>query len=81
MVADSTRNGVPAAGKIPNLLPHHHVVISAPLTNDTHGLVDKSFLAAMPHGALVVNAGHGKIVDPDVSVAKLQSEPCAARLT
>lgn len=81
LVARTARDGVHAAGEIPNLLPDHDiVVITAPLTNDTHGLVNKPFLAAMPDGALLVNAGRGKMVDTDALMAELQSERLRAAL-
>jgi phosphoglycerate dehydrogenase-like enzyme len=81
LVASSARDGVHAPAEVPDLLPDHQiVVITAPLTNDTHGLVDKDFLAAMPDGALLVNAGRGKIVDTDALVPELQNQRLRAAL-
>ena len=46
-----------------DLLPEHDAcVVIVPLTDDTRGLVDASFLAAMPDGALLVNAARGPVV-------------------
>ncbi|MGA8850273.1 MAG: 2-hydroxyacid dehydrogenase [Aeromicrobium sp.] len=50
--------------ELPDLLPAVDVVIVAvPLTEQTTGLVDDKFLAALPDGALVVNVARGKVVD------------------
>lgn len=63
------------------MMPEHQiVVITAPLTDKTRGMVDKRFLAAMPDGALLVNAGRGKIVDTDALVSELQSQRLRAAL-
>ena len=57
-----------------DLLPHHDAcVVIIPLTDDTRGLVDAAFLAAMPDGALLVNAARGPVVDTDALVAELNS--------
>ena len=57
-----------------HLLPHVDVVVvTLPLTDATAGLVDASFLAALPDGALVVNVGRGKVVDTDALVAELSA--------
>ncbi|MGW3993347.1 NAD(P)-dependent oxidoreductase [Amycolatopsis sp. NPDC004772] len=53
---------------------HELEIITAPLIDKTHGLVDKYFLAAMDDGALLVNAGRGRIVVTDALVAELQSD-------
>lgn len=39
------------------------LVITAPLTEQTHGLVDAAMLARLPEGALVVNVARGQVVD------------------
>lgn len=57
---------VHATAELPDLLPTVEVVIVAvPLTDDTAGMVDDAFLAALPEGALVVNVARGKVVDTD----------------
>lgn len=43
-------------------------------------MVDKRFLAAMPVGALLVNAGRGRIVDTDALVSELQRQRLRAAL-
>lgn len=81
LVASRARPGVHAADEIPRLIAGHElVVITAPITEKTFGLVDKSFLAAMDDGALLVNAGRGQIVVTDALVAELQSGRLRAAL-
>jgi phosphoglycerate dehydrogenase-like enzyme len=56
--------------ELPELLPHHDVVIViVPLGPRTAGLVDDTFLSAMPDGALLVNVARGGVVDTDALVA------------
>jgi hypothetical protein len=74
LVARTARDGIHGAGEIRALAPAHDVVvIAAPLTGDTRGLVNSGFLAAMPDGALLVNAARGKIVDTAALVEELRS--------
>jgi phosphoglycerate dehydrogenase-like enzyme len=81
LVASHARDGVHGPDEVPGLLPDHYVVvIAAPLTEQTRGLVDKAFLAALPDGALVINAGRGKIVDTDALVTELQAGRLRAAL-
>ncbi|GAA4693897.1 2-hydroxyacid dehydrogenase [Nocardioides conyzicola] len=71
-VARSARDGVHAISELPQLLPRADVVVLVvPLTDETRGLVDAAFLAALPDGALVVNVARGAIVDNDALVAEL----------
>jgi phosphoglycerate dehydrogenase-like enzyme len=60
--------------ELPELLPEADIVcLILPLTDETRGMVDREFLAAMPDGALLVNVARGKIVDTDALLAELQS--------
>ena len=69
---------VHAAGDLPALLPDADVVVLVvPLTEQTRGLVDAAFLAAMPDGALLVNAARGPVVD----TAALFTELATGRLS
>ncbi|MGN7149321.1 2-hydroxyacid dehydrogenase [Arthrobacter sp. SAFR-179] len=44
----------------------HDILVSVlPLNDKTHHLVGRDVLAALPHGALVVNVGRGAVVDTD----------------
>lgn len=73
LVASTERDGIHGPEGMPGLLPDCSVVvITAPLTEQTRGLVDAAFLAALPDGALVVNAGRGKIIDTDALVSELE---------
>ena len=61
-------------GELPELLPRAGaLVVLAPLTDDTRGMVDAALLARLPDGALVVNAGRGAVVDTEALVAELRS--------
>ncbi|WP_228688261.1 NAD(P)-dependent oxidoreductase [Amycolatopsis keratiniphila] len=81
LVASVARDGIHGAVELPALVSGHQiVVITAPLNDATLNLVDKDFLAAMDDGALLVNAGRGKIVDTDALVEELRSERLRAAL-
>jgi phosphoglycerate dehydrogenase-like enzyme len=81
LVASTARGDVHAASELPALAEGHEiVVVTAPLNKGTRGLVDKSFLAAMDTGAMLVNAGRGQIVDTDALVAELQAGRLRAAL-
>jgi phosphoglycerate dehydrogenase-like enzyme len=70
----TTMVGRKDAGRLPELLPQHDaVVLVVPLTPETEGMVDAAFLAAMPDGAVLVNAARGKVVRTDALVAELRT--------
>ena len=80
-VARSARDGVHPIGDLPGLLPDADVVILVvPLTDETRGLVDADFLAAMKQGALLVNVARGAVVDTDALVAALHAGRVTAAL-
>jgi phosphoglycerate dehydrogenase-like enzyme len=80
-VARTAREGVRAMTDLPDLLPHADVVVLiVPVTPETTGMVDAGFLAAMPDGALLVNAARGVVVDTDALVAELSSGRLRAAL-
>jgi phosphoglycerate dehydrogenase-like enzyme len=61
-------------GELPDLLPRADaVVVLAPLTDATRGMVDAAFLGRMRDGALLVNAGRGAVVDTVALVAELSA--------
>jgi phosphoglycerate dehydrogenase-like enzyme len=73
-VARSARDGVHPITDLPRLLPEADVVVLVvPLTDETRGLVDAGFLAAMKEGALLVNVARGAVVDTDAVVAALHA--------
>ena len=49
------------------------LVIAAPLTPQTLGLIGAAQIAALPTGAVIVNVGRAKIVDTDALIAALHS--------
>ncbi|MFG2604919.1 2-hydroxyacid dehydrogenase [Streptomyces sp. NPDC048514] len=64
-----------------SLLPDADVVIlSTPLTQETHGLVDAEFLARMKDGALLVNVSRGPVVDTEALLAELAKGRITAAL-
>jgi phosphoglycerate dehydrogenase-like enzyme len=71
-VARTARDGVHSTAELPDLLPQADVVVLlAPLTSATAGLVDRGFLAAMKDGALLVNGARGGLIDADDLTAEL----------
>ncbi|WP_284533879.1 2-hydroxyacid dehydrogenase [Nocardioides sp. T2.26MG-1] len=63
-VARTARDGVHGIDELPVLLPDADVVVLVvPLTDETRGLVDAGFLAAMKDGALLVNVARGAVLD------------------
>ncbi|OJF13763.1 2-hydroxyacid dehydrogenase [Couchioplanes caeruleus] len=82
-VARTARPGADVHGvdELPRLLPYAEVVVLVvPLTDLTRGLVDAAFLAAMPDGALLVNAARGPVVDTDALVGELASGRLSAAM-
>jgi phosphoglycerate dehydrogenase-like enzyme len=74
MVGRRARDGVHGIDELPELLGDHDVVVlMVPLTSETTRMVDAAFLAAMPDGAILVNAARGPVVDTDALVAQLRT--------
>jgi phosphoglycerate dehydrogenase-like enzyme len=78
---DDDRGHVHANEELPELLPRHEVVVLVcPLTDQTRGMVDAAFLAALPDGALVVNVARGAVVVTDALLAEVSSGRLRAAL-
>jgi phosphoglycerate dehydrogenase-like enzyme len=61
------------------LLPRSHaLIITAPLTPETKGLIGEKELTLLPRGALLVNVGRGTIVDETALYEALRSGHLAA---
>jgi phosphoglycerate dehydrogenase-like enzyme len=75
-VARSARpeGGVAPVSDLPRLLPAADVVVLlAPVTAETIGMVDAAFLARMKDGALLVNAARGSLAVTGALVAEARS--------
>jgi phosphoglycerate dehydrogenase-like enzyme len=73
-VARTARDGVYPVADLLALLPQADVVVLlAPVTSATAGMVDAAFLASMKDGALLVNGARGTLVRTDDLVAELTS--------
>ncbi|SER32775.1 2-hydroxyacid dehydrogenase [Microlunatus flavus] len=69
-----TEPPVHATTELSALLPEADVlVVIAPLTDETRGIVDAAALARLPDGALVVNVARGPLVDTDALLAETSS--------
>jgi len=83
-VARRARSGdrpVHAVDELPALLPDADVVIViAPLTPETEGLIGAEALALLPDGALLVNVARGKLVDTNALLAATASGQIRAAL-
>lgn len=68
------REGVEPEDRLDDLLAQADVVILlVPLTEQTRGFINRERLAAMKHGALLVNAARGPVVDTDALVEALHA--------
>lgn len=81
LVARTARPGVHGVADLPALLPEADVVVLlVPLTEQTRGMVDARFLAALRDGALLVNAARGPVVRTDALLAELATGRISAAL-
>ena len=65
-VARRSRLGVHTMADLDRLLPQADaVILTVPLTPDTHHLVNAEFLQQMKRGAVLVNGARGPVVDAD----------------
>jgi phosphoglycerate dehydrogenase-like enzyme len=74
-VGRSARDGVHGTDELRTLLPSADIVVVAiPETDETRGLVDTKFLAALPDEAIVANIARGSIVDTEALLGELRAE-------
>ena len=67
--------------ELDGLLPSADIVVLiAPLTDETRGLLDARRLALLPDGALVVNVGRGPVLDTNAILAETASGRLRAAL-
>jgi phosphoglycerate dehydrogenase-like enzyme len=77
----AARGPVHALDELRALLPHADVVVvTTPLTEQTRGLVDAPFLAAMKDRSLLVNVARGPVVDTKALLAETESGRLTAAL-
>ncbi len=80
-IAFNARPGVHTPDKLDDLLPNTDVVIlMAPLTEATSGLLDERRLALLPDGATVINGARGTMIDQLALEAELRSGRLTAAL-
>ena len=71
-VARSEREGIEPVQRLPTLVPQADIVVLlVPLSGETEGLFDARLLGAMRPGALLINAGRGRVVDQGALVEAL----------
>lgn len=81
LVGTTARAGVHGVDELPALLGDHDaVVLMVPVTDQTIGMVDAQFLAAMADGAILVNVARGPIVQTEALLAELDSGRLRAAL-
>ena len=74
-------DGVHGVEELPALLPYADIaILVVPLTPQTRGMVGAEFLAALPDGALLVNAARGPVADTDALTAELRTGRISAAL-
>ena len=81
LVGRRARPGVHALADVAELLPNADVVVALlPDSPATRNVIDADFLAKLPDGAVVVNAGRGGSLDTDALLAELTSGRLRAAL-
>lgn len=80
-VARNERDGVTGVNQLDNLLGRADIVVlTAPLTSATRGLMNAQRIEKMKHGALLVNAARGPLVDTEALLHALQAKQIRAAL-
>lgn len=50
-----------------------YLIIASPYTSETHHLIDTHRLSLLPHSAVVINVGRGKVIDEGALIKALQT--------
>lgn len=80
-VARTRREGVAGVNQLDDLLSQADIVlVTAPLTSETRGMIDAQRIGKMKQGALLVNAARGALVDTEALLQALQAEKIRAAL-
>jgi phosphoglycerate dehydrogenase-like enzyme len=80
-VAFNARPGVHTPDELDSLLSDADaVIVMAPLTDATRGLLDTRRLALLPDGAIVINGARGAMIDQDALEAELRAGRLRAAL-
>jgi len=73
-----TANAVAGMKDLPALLPEaDFIVLAAPLTPGTRGIIDRKCLAQIKDSAYLINVSRGPLIDDEALVAALESEEIA----
>jgi phosphoglycerate dehydrogenase-like enzyme len=81
VVGRTPRPGVHSIAELDTLLPSADVVVlTVPYSPQTHHLLDKDALAALPDTALVVNVARGRVVDTQALLSELEAGRLRAAL-
>ncbi len=74
LVGRTERDDVVGLDRARRLVPHTDaVVVALPHTPETHGVVDRALLAALPDRAVVVNVARGALVDLEALTDEVES--------
>lgn len=80
-VARHAREGVSPVSQLDELLPQADIVVLVtPLTAETRHLMNAARIAGMKHGALLVNAARGAVVDTEALVQALNEKRIRAAI-
>lgn len=80
-VARTEREGVADMKQLDNLLGQADIVLlTAPLTSETKGMINPQRIGKMKPGALLVNAARGQLVDTEALLHALQANKIRAAL-
>jgi|SRR5579862_1481824 len=80
-VARNPREGVVSVNQLDDLLGQADtVLLTAPLTSETRGMIDARRIGKMKQGALLVNASRGALVDTKALLQALQAKRIRAAL-